>query len=159
MKIEKLVITKVPQEITVTGITLLSKEEYNACRKHIKPVDDWWWLRSPGYDQDRAARVLSDGRVYYGGNYVVSGNGAVRPAVVLQLPESDIRNLQIDDGFEMAGYTWTMIADDMAMCDSGVGCTAFREDWQAQDANVYEASDVKKWLEAWAKEKGIEVSV
>ena len=43
-----------------------------------------WWLRSPGYDQNRAADVYSDGDVSeYGGNVHV--NSAVRPALWIDL--------------------------------------------------------------------------
>ena len=47
----------------------------------------WWWLRSPGYNQDSAAIVN-----YYGSlfdNNVLDDNGCVRPAFWLNL-ESDI---------------------------------------------------------------------
>ena len=43
----------------------------------------WWWLRSPGYAQNYAARVFSDGSLYY---YSVNGgNVCVRPALWLDL--------------------------------------------------------------------------
>lgn len=38
----------------------------------------WWWLRSPGYNQDFAARVSPDGSLYY---YVTDASGSVRPAL------------------------------------------------------------------------------
>lgn len=43
----------------------------------------WWWLRSPGYDQDRAARVYPDGSLGY--NYVDRVDGCVRPAMWIDL--------------------------------------------------------------------------
>lgn len=45
----------------------------------------WWWLRSPGFDQDRAPYVLNGGSVYYIGNYVNCDYGAVRPAMWINL--------------------------------------------------------------------------
>ena len=55
----------------------------------------WWWLRSPGSYQNRAARVRSGGSVdYYGtgvgsvtflGFFVGNGSGAVRPALWINL--------------------------------------------------------------------------
>lgn len=57
----------------------------------------------------------------------------------------------------LAGYTWTVISDKYILCDRIVEKTPFRQDWEAPDANVYEKSDIKRWLENWAQEKGIEV--
>ncbi len=45
----------------------------------------WWWLRSPGYGSDCAAYVRSDGGVGVFGDFVVSGNVSVRPALWLNL--------------------------------------------------------------------------
>ncbi len=38
-----------------------------------------WWLRSPGFDQSTAVRVLADGRINYCGYRVQSSRQAVRP--------------------------------------------------------------------------------
>ena len=43
----------------------------------------WWWLRSPGDDQDYAALVPVVGSVYYYGDWVHIANGCVRPAMWL----------------------------------------------------------------------------
>ena len=59
---------------------------------------------------------------------------------------------------ELAGHTWTVIADDLVLCDDIVGYACFRKDHNAKDANDYEASDVKKWLENWAVENGIVIN-
>ena len=45
----------------------------------------WWWLRSPGDYQDRAARVSIVGSVYYYGNIVHGAYDAVRPALWINL--------------------------------------------------------------------------
>lgn len=45
----------------------------------------WWWLRSPGYDLNNAADVCIGGGVYERGNGVGSGDGAVRPALWIDL--------------------------------------------------------------------------
>ena len=45
----------------------------------------WWWLRSPGFDQGRAAGVSSDGSVYYIGLSVNCVTDAVRPALWIDL--------------------------------------------------------------------------
>ena len=45
----------------------------------------WWWLRSPGYDQDGAADVRAHGDVGEYGYYVDRVNTAVRPALWIDL--------------------------------------------------------------------------
>lgn len=45
----------------------------------------WWWLRSPGYDSCDAAIIDCDGEVRYRGNHVHYGNGAVRPALWIDI--------------------------------------------------------------------------
>ena len=45
----------------------------------------WWWLRSPGSDQDDAAYVYGNGVVYELGDDVDNDYGAVRPALWIDL--------------------------------------------------------------------------
>ena len=45
----------------------------------------YWWLRSPGYGQRSATYVNSDGALYLDGNIVHNVNGAVRPALWVNL--------------------------------------------------------------------------
>lgn len=45
----------------------------------------WWWLRSPGYNQNSAADVYNDGSVDFGGYIVNYGTDAVRPALWINL--------------------------------------------------------------------------
>lgn len=42
----------------------------------------WWWLRSPGNNQNNAANVNNDGAVNCNGNNVNNDNDAVRPALL-----------------------------------------------------------------------------
>ena len=42
----------------------------------------WWWLRSPGNNQNNAANVNNDGSVNYNGNNVNNDNNCVRPALL-----------------------------------------------------------------------------
>ena len=42
----------------------------------------WWWLRSPGNNQNNAANVNNDGDVNDNGNNVNNDNNAVRPALL-----------------------------------------------------------------------------
>ncbi len=45
----------------------------------------WWWLRSPGINLNYAADVRGDGGVYGGGSIVIGSDGAVRPALWIDL--------------------------------------------------------------------------
>ena len=114
----------------------------------------WWWLRSPYFrSSNNAGEVVDDGWVDI---LDVDRTDGARPALKIRNLVSS--NLKIKDQIQLAGYTWTVIAEDIILCDEIVGHTAFKKDWKAQDANVYEKSDIKAWLKNWAKEKGIEVA-
>lgn len=156
MKVEKQIIARKAVDISIKDITLLSIEEFEQYRDNIPLLNVLWWLRSPGYDTYQVACIYGDA-VYYHGDFVGHDDYVVRPAIVIQ-PNS---NLSIGDKIEFAGYTWTMIAKNIAkniaLCDEGVGQTYFRKDFGASDANVYEKSDVEKWLRTWAQERGIEI--
>ncbi|MDR3277195.1 MAG: DUF6273 domain-containing protein [Oscillospiraceae bacterium] len=75
-------------------VFLLSLDEVN---RHFSSDDErmanygntwaWWWLRSPGHDDDRAAYVYGDGDVLVYGFDVDSGSGGVRPALWLDISD------------------------------------------------------------------------
>ena len=44
----------------------------------------WWWLRTPGFSDDKAIDVFSDGTLRYGGDLVYLSS-PVRPAITLKL--------------------------------------------------------------------------
>ena len=145
--------------IEIGEITLLSVEEFEAAQENIPVIPEYWWLRSPGSSNYSAACVCSDGAVYGSGLYVCSDgsvSGRVRPA--LRISNLASYNLHAKDTIRLARKTWTVISEDLVLCDESVGNCAFRDDYQAPDANVYEKSDVKKWLENWAAENGIEIT-
>jgi len=47
----------------------------------------WWWLRSPGINQNNAANVNNDGNVNLNGNNGNNDSGGIRPAL-LPTPEA-----------------------------------------------------------------------
>ena len=141
------------QQIEVNEITLLSVDEYKANRYLISNIPSWWWLRTPGTNIDYpGVEQIINGWIFAG---YVSHNEGVRPVLRIKNPESAF--LKIGVKFRLANYTWTMLGDGLALCDDVIGECAFRKDWKATDANDYEKSDVKKYLEQWAIENGIEV--
>ena len=134
-------------EIEVLGVTLLSIEEYRENKDLIPRIDGWWWwLRSPGRIQLLAA-YINDGVIHDYGISVNRDDGAVRPALKIGNPGL----MNPGDKFECAGYTWTMLRGNLALCDSSIGETAFND----KDSNDYETSAVKRYVENWAMEEGI----
>ena len=145
----------------IKGITLLSTkeaenlltEEQRICKYNN---EECWWLRSPGYYKGRAAYVYFDGSVNYFGHRVSPANYCVRPALILSTLKSSnlksIEELGAGERFEFGGYTFTIISNKLALCDEAIAKMAFREDWEAKDANDYEKSDIKKFLDNWFRE-------
>ena len=123
-------------------ITLLTEEEYEAHREQIPPVNHWWWLRSPGFYSNRAAGVNDGGSVDVYGLNINYGNLAVRPAL-----KSAIFNLPIGEKFIALGNRWIVIDDGFAISEDVI--THRRYD---RKSNVWETSELRQWLEEWAKE-------
>ena len=123
-------------------ITLLTAEEYEQYKDRIPLVKDWWWLRSPGSYSNHAARVSNGGSVISSGIFVNHSYGAIRPAL-----KSDILNLCIGDSFIALGNRWVVIDDGTAISQDVI--THRRYD---ANSNVWETSELKRWLEQWAKE-------
>ena len=153
MKAKKIIVSTAEIELEIAEVTLLSAEEYKLYKERIPAVHCWWWLRSPGEETDRAANVRSEETTEFRGDLVVHGRCAVRP--VLKIHNLFTANLEILDRFTLAEHTWTVISEDLAICDDTVGKTWFRGDWKAKNANVYEKSDIKTWIADWAQENGI----
>lgn len=149
MQIDKVIYKK--QKENFEGLTLLSSDEYNKYEDDIPMINKYWWLRSPGYSSDYAPYVRSVGSLYY--SSVDSTDGSVRPALILN-PES---SLIVGDKFKYYDHNWTVISAKYALCDEEFCCMAFREHWAANDANDYEASDIKLYLDGvWEKMKSDE---
>lgn len=131
----------------IESATLLSVEEAEEyLTKEERKYGSWWWLRSPGYDSNDAADVGSGGSVDYGGSGVNYGSDYVRPALTINLESSPFK---IGDTFEFGGKTFKIISDKLAFCLEDIGFHCFREDWKASDANVYDVSDVKRYVDEW----------
>lgn len=139
MKIKKLIETECDAEFD--GLTLLSANEYVENRKFIKALNDYWWLRSPGYSNCYAFDVNSIGNL---DNILVNSvNCFVRPALILK------SSFSVGDKFIYYGHNWTVISEKYALCDEKFRQMAFRKYWAAND---YEKSDIKRYLDSeWNK--------
>ncbi len=144
--------TTLIEKSNIKGITLLSAEEYEQFKNNISSHNHMWWLRSPGrslfHGDDRRAVIVQDNGIAdtYCGAPVNFGQVAVRPALIIN-PESS--SLKIKDEFEFEKHKWTVISDTYAICNDTIGDHCFRADWEAEDANDYEKSDVKEFIEDW----------
>lgn len=144
MIVQKLMTTDM--QLDIEGVTLLTKGEAEALPVELRKCSECWWLRSPGFIDDKAAFVYGDT-----GNVDDIGISAdhklgVRPALCVNLKSID---LQIRDVIKIFGYDWTVISDSLILCDDTVGESPFRTDRNALDANDYETSDINKWLDEW----------
>lgn len=146
MKVTKII--AVPEEIEITGATLLSIEESEALPLRLRVYKNVWWLRAPGRYYDCAECVLYDG--YSHNVYVRDDGSGVRPA--LQIKNLESSNLKIGDLFIFGKKKFEIVSDSLAFCIEDIGKCCFRKDWRAEGANDYEKSDVKKFVDAWFAE-------
>lgn len=131
----------------ITGAALLSAEEAEALPQHLRSYKDWWWLQEPGEYRSNAAFVFCDGSIYYDGCSTNERSNYVRPALHLAGLKSS--GLMVGDRFEFGGAKFEIISDNRAFCLGDIGRHAFRDDWRAKDANVYEASAIKRLVDGW----------
>lgn len=151
MQIEKIITSTELLNLDINDITLLSKEEYKTYRDRIPKTSESWWLRSPGRDDILAACVYGGAGGVYASGVRVDYTLGVRPA--LKIGGLSSSEIEIGDRFRWSGYTWTIISDKLAQCEDIIGNYPFRKDWRAEDANVYESSDIKKFVEDWFEEQ------
>ena len=149
MKVNKIVNSTIECELEITGATLLSIEEAEEYLTRVeRAYDCWWWLCSPSNDSYYAKLVDYDGVINYRGRSVGSSNGCVRPA--LQIKNLESSNLKIGDFFELGGFEFKVISENLAwMHKQDIGRCAFNKD--LENGNNYETSDVKKFVDEWFK--------
>lgn len=144
--IEKQIVSYTPVECTIRGITLLSAEEYEEAQDYIQQLDSGWWLRSSDFWSPGAKLVTCDGSINEYGVEVSYGSVSVRPALLILKPES--LNLAIGDKIRFAGYIWTIIPGDMALCDEEIGFNRFDA-----KTNDFKKSEIKQYIENWLADK------
>lgn len=138
----------------ILGATLLSKEEAKTLlTQQERAYKSLWWLRSPGSCSSSSCIVYGNGLV---GSYCNTGSPdyIVRPALKINISNSDIK---VGDAFIFGDKKFKVISETLAwMCDDDIGTCPFRKDWKAEDANIYEASDIKEFIETWFKKAKVE---
>lgn len=151
MKVKRIEIIRSNIKIPFAGITLLSSEAYERYKEFIPPLRKWWWLRTPGLSSYFVSSVNSDGDLSY--NLVNSETGNIRP--VLFVEDRWSNPVRTGLKIEVADHTWTAFNRCALICDDSIGMSPFRKKRSAEDANVYEVSDVAKWLNKWVEENHI----
>lgn len=123
----------------IKGFTLLSKEEYEACKDIIPKKDCSWWLRSVSkYYSENAAYIHHDGTLQF---YRIDGNYGVAPALICD------HHLPRGSKVEFADHKWTVISEDMIFCDDVIGYFPFNQKRKA--GNSYKNSSVKAYVKGW----------
>lgn len=145
VQVTKFIVEKKKDNINITDISLLTKEEYERNMDIIIPIRGAWWLRT-GYENYVAEAYIVPYEELEPENYHVSmpvGVG-VRPAVYC----SD--TFEIGDKIELDGNTYTAIEPHILLCDGIIVEMAFRKDIldivKKETMNDYNYSDIKKYL-------------
>lgn len=146
MKVRKIIAVKKETAVKILGVTLLSEEEYLLNKDIIPQVCDTWWLRTPGPYRGTAKVVsFTDSLICcdVGGDY-----SFIRPVLKIYDSKSELyRGMKI----EVANHLFTVLSDNLAICDKVTDRACFRAARRADDAKVFDASDIKKQLNDWAK--------
>ena len=129
-------------KVKVLGVRLLTKEEYLQNRDCIGSRKPWFWLQDKCGEQSDLVAAVYIGDVV--GFYEVDYKFGVVPGLVLEKS-----TLPVGSKLEYGLHSFTVLPKGLAVCDKALLRMAFREDWKADDAGVYERSDVEKWLKRW----------
>lgn len=133
--------------LEIAGATLLSIEDAEALPLRLREYNYWWWLRSPGDDSYSTASVYCDGSINYCGASCDYCGDAVRPALKIKNLESS--NFEIGNIFIFGGKKFEIISKNLAFCLEDIGRHCFQKDCWLTDANDYEESTVKKYIDEW----------
>lgn len=144
MKVTRIITQELNLEITEA--TLLTIEEARKLPERLRRYDEWWWLKSPGRFSGQVTFVDDGGFVNSFGDHAFVDN-VVRPVLIIS--NFDSSNLQIGDTFEFGDENFEVISNGKAFCLGDIDYKEFREDLDAPDANDYEKSDIKKYIDKW----------
>ena len=126
----------------IIGITLLPKFDYYSLSHNIPALDEPWWLKPAESCSNMCA--IADGRSYVSDAADVP---AVRPALIAKA-----YNFTVGHEVDYGGKRWTYIGDNYFLCNTAFCKMAFRKDENAADANDYESSDIKAYLDNWFRD-------
>lgn len=130
------------EKSNIIGITLLPKFDYYSLSHNIPALDEPWWLKPAESCSNMCA--IADGRSYVSDAADVF---AVRPALIAKA-----YNFTVGHEVDYGGKRWTYIGDNYFLCNTAFCKMAFRKDENATDANDYESSDIKAYLDNWFRD-------
>lgn len=119
-----------------------------------------YWLSTAGYFGSNSNYAMTvdphTGEVNEAG-FVVGAAFDIRPVLVCS---NLMAKHKIGDKihFTDPDLTYTIISETKVLADFSLGQMPFRRDYHANDADDFEKSDIKRWLDNWAKRKGLIVS-
>lgn len=89
------------------------------------------------------------GKVFVPGIFV-DAICAIRPVLIVS---NLMSRYAIGDTVEFgdAGFAYTVISENKVLANFSLGQMRFRREYTAADANDFEKSDIKRWLDDWAK--------
>lgn len=146
MKVKKIFISTTELELNITEATLLTIDEAKLLPERLKAYRNWW-LKTPGSYSCYAAYVDYNGFIHSHGGYIRNNLNVVRPALIISNLESS--EFKFGDRFEFGGKEFEIVFDYLAFCLTDIGQCAFKKDWNADDKNNYEQSDVKQFINEW----------
>ncbi len=137
-------------DLQIGYVTVLSVGEADSLPVSIRVIDSNWWTRTPGMGIGTVGVVYQDnGRIYLDGD-VCSMVCGVRPA--LQICNLESLNLGKYDKFTVGKFSYTVISDDMVLCDDIVGACPFNNDMSLN--SDYDKSYLKTFVKDWSREQG-----
>lgn len=155
MKVTKVITTELKLNLEIVGATLLTADEAEKLPERLRKCGEGWWLQSCGCNSDYAAWVYPKGIVSRAGEYVCFYY-SVRPVLVISNLESS--GLKIGDIFNFGEKEFEVISNNKAFCLTNIGACAFKRDSNVLNANNYERSDIKEFIDYWFKNNIEEVN-
>jgi hypothetical protein len=140
------------EKLHFESVTLLSVQEVkDLLSDEDRAYHEWWWTRTVGTDDRCVADISVYGNIYTKGNRPdLDHSIVVRPALIISgLKESGFK---IGDTFKFEGKIFKIISENLAFCTEDIGHHQFNDDFKAEDANIYDNSEVKKFVGQWFDE-------
>ena len=133
--------------IKLKDVTIPSGEEIERWTSRIPSENKWYWLRSADKEQGIAGIAGKNNKINAYGDDVDNKNG-VRPLLLFDTEDCDlISGAKITKN----EVVYTVISSGVMIADKIVGTTYFNSAKDSEVSNDYSKSDVKKWLDDWAK--------
>ena len=133
--------------IKLKDVTIPSGEEIERWTSRIPSENKWYWLRSADKEQGIAGIAGKNNKINAYGDDVDNKNG-VRPLLLFDTEDCDlISGAKITKN----EVVYTVISSGVMIADKIVGTTHFNSAKDSDVSNDYSKSDVKKWLDDWAK--------